>query len=104
MSSICSAPNALNLWYTSNKLLDTFDRHELRLPQSEIELNKAVLILEYGSLLGCFTVWGLGTTEWIVVNGETGDTLITRDTEFANVSELNLLLDSALADFLNLGK
>ncbi|MBP1148928.1 MULTISPECIES: hypothetical protein [unclassified Methylocaldum] len=102
MSQICFAPKEVKSWYLSRNLANTFDRIELRLPESESDGNKAAVVLECGSFLASFTVWGSGTTEWIVVNGESGETVIVRDSTFTDVSTLYSLLDAAIEELLQL--
>lgn len=98
MSTICSAPDELESWCSTRDLSGVVDRYELRLPKSASDGNKATLALEYGRYLGSFTIWGAGTTEWIVVDGESGVVLVTQDAEFKTVTELCVALDSALTD------
>ena len=103
MNMICYAPAALSEWYSTQNI-DALERFELQLPRSNNERNKAGFRVKFGRYLGSFTVWGQGTTEWIVVDGVTGETIISEDSQFVDVAQLYLLLDRALEQLKDLAK
>ena len=99
---ICSAPKALEDWYSTQNLEGIFDRYELRLPKSEADGNKAAFGIELGRFLGSFAIWGTGTYSWILVDSESGDTLVSRNEEFTTITELRMALDSAVREMIKL--
>lgn len=101
-NSVLSAPETLTEWVSLRKPEHEVDNTELRLPQSPEEGNKAVMLLEIGKHVGSFTVWGRGTTEWLVMDAETGRVVISSDQEFRDKEGLFGLLDAALSEALRL--
>lgn len=97
MTEICSAPSELKQVCSEAKFDGMFDRFELRLP-IDVAVNKAALLFEHGQYLASFTVWGAGTIEWIVVDGNSGDVLTSVDEEFASTEDLRRHLDLAVVD------
>jgi hypothetical protein len=84
---------------------------ELNLPRFELDkveftcmtpgssLDKAGLGIEHRHLIASFTAWGeQGTTEWLVVDTRSGETIISRDEEFADEEQLAELLEKAMHD------
>jgi len=103
MNIVCNASIALNEWYATRNM-NEFARHELRLPRSNNEENKAVLCVELAQYLSSFSIWGQGTTEWIIVDGATGETIVSEDSLFVDTAQLNLLMDRALEQLKALAK
>ncbi len=100
--SILWAPEMLTKWVSLRAPERQADSAELRLPQSPEDGNKAVMLLELGKHVGSFTVWGSGTTEWLVMDAESGKVVISNDQEFSETEELFALLDVALSEILRL--
>jgi hypothetical protein len=95
---IASARTTLQQWYDSNKSLRYLGKIELRLADPEGTLDKASLLIEHNNFLATFTAWGTGTTEWIVVDASTTDTVINRDDKFHTAEELVRIINEAIKD------
>jgi hypothetical protein len=101
-NKILFAPEALANWVSKKKLDEFVDMYELRLPKSSDDVNKAVLVLQVGNYIGSFTVWGAGTTEWLVLDSNSNNVITSRDEEFSNASQLFLKIDAAFNEIVNL--
>lgn len=62
-------------------------------------LDKVALVIEHGNLVASFTAWGeQGTTEWLLMDIQSGETIASRDEEFTNAMQLELLVEKAMMD------
>ena len=90
-----SAPAVLREWVATHDF-EGYDRHDLQLPSSPDENNKAGLGLVCGRHIASFTVWGQGTTEWIVIDGNTGKEVVVEDAAFKTPAEIHCYLTSVI--------
>ena len=95
-----SARQILTTW--CDKMLPSYklDTVELKKTPPDDMLDKVALVIEHGNFVASFTAWGeQGTTEWLVMNIQSGETIVTRDEEFSNAIQLELLVEKAMMDF-----
>ena len=97
-----SVKDWLKKWYEENAGIAEFQKIELRLPQGEEESNKASLLIEFRNWLASFTVWKIGTTEWIVVDALTQEVVTNRDEEYSTEQELNQIIGRAINELRQL--
>lgn len=94
-----TARTLLGRWCEWNLSRFQFDTTNIRITSPEDSLDKAVLLIEVGQLVASFTAWGeQGTTEWLVLNIETGETVISRDEVFSDAEQFTELLERAMLD------
>ena len=99
------APHDLSKWFSGIKQRQLSAEIELKLkiPETEPWINKACVTLEYQNLLGSMTAWGAGTFEFIVVDGQSGKDLVSRNLVFGTSQELWSFLDSSFIEFCSQG-
>jgi hypothetical protein len=94
-----SARQILTKW--CDKMLSSYklDTVELKKTSPDDMLDKVTLVIEHGNFVASFTAWGeQGTTEWLVMDIQSGETIVTRDEEFSNAMQLELLVEKAMMD------
>lgn len=99
-----SARQILTNW--CDKMLANYnlDTVELKKTPPDDILDKATLAIEHCNLVASFTAWGeQGTTEWLVMDIQDGEVIVTRDEEFSDAIQLELLVEKAMMDFQRLG-
>ena len=63
-----SVINIVTKWCVENLSNYHFDKTELRSTTEFSRLGKVNIAIEHEHLLCSFTAWGMGTTEWIVLD------------------------------------
>ena len=99
-----SARQILSKW--CDEILPNYnlDKVELKKTPPEDTLDKATLVIEHSNLVASFTAWGeQGTTEWLVMEIQSGETIVNRDEKFSDAKQLELLLENAIMDIQRLG-
>lgn len=95
-----SAREILTKW--CDKMLSSYrlDTMELKKTPTDDMLDKVALVIEHGNFVASFTAWGeQGTTEWLLMDIQSGETIVSRDEEFSNAMQLELLVEKAMMDF-----
>ena len=88
-------------WCEINLTRFAFDKVEFTSMPQHQSLDKAGLSIEHSHLLASFTAWGeQGMTEWLVMDSRNGETIISRDEEFSDESQLAALMEKAMLDLL----
>lgn len=94
-----SARNTLVQWCEVKLRRYQFDTVNFKTTPREDSLDKAGLDIEVGKFVASFTAWGdQGTTEWLVMDIESGETIISRDECFTDEAQLVKLLENAMLD------
>ena len=98
------ASKELKQWLCENITIleNSHISYELRLPSKEDDINKSALVLDAAPLLSSLTIWGSGMTEFIVLNGDNGEDVISIDHECKTPAEVISFLDSSLKKIIDL--
>jgi hypothetical protein len=100
---VLNAPHELSEWFSgiNQRALSLRIEAKLKVPQKGQPINKACVTLEYQHLLGSITAWGAGTFEFIIVDGQSREDLVSRNLVFATSQELWSFLEGSFTDFVS---
>ena len=94
-----SVRHTLADWCEANLSRFGFEKAEFSSMPPDHGLDKAGLSIEHEHLVASFTAWGEQcTTEWLVMDTRSGETVISRDEEFCNEQQLTALVEKAMHD------